>query len=127
MRQGERRPLPWTPVVGRRAASRLRWLERAAGAAAVNKFLGGKVLGTAFGGRYLIGICDSRAGRRLICRLLVLLRAGYVIPLCDVDRYYAAGKRWPLGMAVRNGRLVDIWTPDRHAPASNNPLRKPTR
>jgi len=109
MRQGERRPLPWTPVVGRRAASGLRWLELTAGVAAVSKFLGGKIYHPAFGGRYVNGIAHTTQGRVLIYRLLVLLRARLPIPLCDVDSYYAAGRRWPLGMTVSEDRLIDIW------------------
>ncbi|HZR34083.1 MAG TPA: hypothetical protein VFA75_01825 [Nevskia sp.] len=108
----ERHPLPWTPVVGRRAATGLRWLEQAAGPRAVQKFLGGKARHPLFSGRYLCGIHDCGPGRRLIADLLDQLRRGKTIPLCDVDSYYAAGKRWPLGMAVRDGQLVDIWPAD---------------
>lgn len=116
--------MPWTPIVGRRAAAGLRWLEQAAGERAVQKFLGGKIRGTRFSGQYLCGIADSTEGRRVIGALLDLLRQGHAVPLCDVDSYYAAGKRWPLGMAVRDGRLVDIW-PQSSAPSSDAPAGEP--
>ncbi len=96
-------------MVGRRAAVGLHWLEQAAGPRAVQKFLGGKVRHLGFSGRYLCGINDSVAGRRVIADLLDRLRRGQTIPLCDVQSYYAAGRRWPLGMAVRHGQLVDVW------------------
>lgn len=80
-----------------------------AGEGAVGKFLGGKVRGTQFSGQYLLGIHDQEAGRQVICELLDQLQRGTVIPLCDVDSYYAAGKRWPVGMQIVNGRLVDVW------------------
>lgn len=105
----ERHPLPWTPVVGRKAAAGLHWLEQAAGAGAVQKFLGGKLRGRRFSGLYLCGISNSRIGRQAIAGLLDQLRQGQTIPLCDVDSYYAAGKRWPLGMALLDGQLVDVW------------------
>ena len=101
--------MPWTPVVGCRAATGLDWLEQAAGSQAVQKFLGGKIRGTQFSGRHLCGIFDGVAGRQIISDLLALLRDGHAVPLCDVDSYYAAGRRWPLGMAVRDGHLVDVW------------------
>ena len=101
--------MPWTPVVGRQAAAGLQWLERTAGPQAVQKFLGGKTRGTQFSGQYLCGIADGAAGRRVISDLLDLLRDGHAVPLCDVDSYYAASRRWPLGMAVRDGQLVDVW------------------
>ena len=99
----------WTPVVGRKAAVGMHWLEETAGPKAVQKFLGGKIRGTQFSGQYLCGIADVPEGRRIIGELLDLLRQGHGIPLCDVDSYYAAGKCWPLGMAVQGGRLVDVW------------------
>ena len=112
--------MPWTPVVGRKAAAGLRWLEQAAGPGAVQKFLGGKIRGTRFSGQYLIGLTGMAAGRELICELLDLLRQGQTIPLCDVDSYYAHGKRWPLGMAVYNGRLVDVYLPDKPSTTNSN-------
>lgn len=105
----ERHPLPWTPIVGRRAAAGLDWLEQAAGAKAVQKFLGGKIRHPRFGGRYLCGISAEAGGRQVIADLLGDLRRGRVIPLCDVDSYYAANRRWPLGMTLRDGQLVDVW------------------
>lgn len=101
------RELPWTPVVGRRAASGLLWLEQVAGGRAVQKFLGGKIRGTPFSGQYLCGIVGIVAGRRVIGDLLDLLRLGRT-PLCDINSYYAAGKRWPLGMRVQDGQLIDV-------------------
>ncbi len=98
-------------MVGRKAAAGLHWLEQVAGPRAVQKFLGGKIRGTPFSGQYLIGITGVAAGRQLICELLDLLRRGQTIPLCDVDSYYAHGKRWPLGMAIYDGRLVDVYLP----------------
>lgn len=92
-------------MIGRKAAAGLHWLERAAGPRAVQKCLSG----TQFSGQYLTGIADMREGRRIIGELLDLLRQGHAIPLCDVDSYYAAGKRWPQGMAVRDGHLIDVW------------------
>ncbi len=103
--------MPWTPITGRKAAAGLYWLEQTAGPRAVQKFLGGKIRGTQFSGQYLTGMADFPEGRKVICELLELLQQGHGIPLCDVDSYYAAGKRWPLGMALREGRLVDIWPP----------------
>lgn len=124
MRPNASHRLPWPPIVGRQAASGLRWLERAAGSTAALKFLGGKVRATAFGGQYLIGIADSAAGRHVICRLPVLLRARRTIALCDVNAYYAAGRSWPLGMRLEEGNLVDVWPPPTPTPTS--PLtRKP--
>ena len=123
MGQWERHPLPWTPVVGRRAASGLQWLEQVAGERAVQKFLGGKIRGTPFSGQYLCGIAGIAAGRRVIGDLLDLLRLGRTIPLCDVDSYYAAGKRWPLGMCVQDGQLVDVWpasVPQKPSTTHNN-------
>jgi hypothetical protein len=117
----EHHPLPWTPVVGRRAAAGLHWLEQAAGPRAVQKFLGGKVHHPRFSGQYLCGINDSAAGRKVIAELLDQLRLGQIIPLCDVDTYYAAGKRWPLGMAVRDGRLVDVWPVANPSTTTSNP------
>ncbi|GAC1643239.1 MAG: hypothetical protein NVS9B11_12530 [Candidatus Dormibacteraceae bacterium] len=117
MGRRERQPLPWTPVVGARAAAGLLWLEQTAGTRALHKFLGGKLRHPRFGGRYLIGITDFAEGRKVIADLLKLLRQGKTIPLCDVDSYYAAGKRWPLGMAIRMGGLIDIWPePDASPP-----------
>ncbi len=106
-------------MVGRQAAAGLQWLEKTAGARAVQKFLGGKIRGTRFSGQYLCGITDQAAGRQLICELLDLLRQGKTIPLCDVDSYYAAGKRWPQGMAVHAGKLVDVWPPPRTSTITN--------
>ncbi len=104
-----RQSLPWTPIVGARAAAGLLWLERTAGPRAVQKFLGGKLRHPRFGGRYLTGITGIPEGRAVIGDLLRQLRRGETIPLCDIDSYYAAGKRWPLGMAVWQGKLVDVW------------------
>ena len=115
----EHHPLPWTPVVGSKAAAGLLWLERAAGPHAVQKFLGGKIRGTRFSGRYLCGIADDPEGRRVSGALLGLLRQGHPIPICDVDSYYAAGKCWPLGMIVRDGRLIDVW-PSAIPPTTTN-------
>jgi hypothetical protein len=103
------RPLPWTSIFGRQAAQGLVWLERAAGPAAVQKFLGAKVRGTPFSGRYVLGIASIPSGRRFICMLLQLLREGREIPLCDVASYHRAGKRWPLGMRLVDGWLADVW------------------
>lgn len=75
----------------------------------MQKFLGGKIRDTQFSGQYLCGIAGPAEGRRVIGALLDLLRQGHTVPLCDVDSYYAAGKRWPLGMAVWDGRLIDVW------------------
>lgn len=101
--------LPWTPIVGERVATGLQRLEQAAGPVAVQKFMGGKVRGTQFSGRYLIGLTDLAAGRELIAELLEMLQQGQTIPLCNVATYYSHGKRWPLGMAIYEGRLVDVW------------------
>ncbi|MDE0854493.1 MAG: hypothetical protein OSA97_08715 [Nevskia sp.] len=75
----------------------------------MQKFLGGKLRHPRFGGRYLTGITGIPEGRAVIGDLLRQLRRGETIPLCDIDSYYAAGKRWPLGMAVWQGKLVDVW------------------
>ncbi len=101
--------LPWTPIVGEQAAAGLLWLEQTAGPRAVQKFLGGKIRGTQFSGQYVIGVADQAGGREVICELLELVKQGHGIPLCDVDSYYAHGKRWPLGMSIHGGRLVDVW------------------
>lgn len=104
----------WTPIVGRQAAKGLAWLERAAGASAVQKFMGGKVRGTGFSGQYVCGIAHTRKGRELVAALLVLLRRGQMAPLSDVDSYYAVDKRWPVGMRIVGGRLVDVWSNQAH-------------
>ena len=109
----KRTSLPWTPIVGPRAAIGLEWLEKTAGERAVQKFLGGKIRGTPFSGQYVVGIVDRSEGRKLICDLLDGLRQGKTIPLCDVGSYYAHGKRWSLGMAIYNGRLVDVYLPEK--------------
>jgi hypothetical protein len=101
--------MAWAPIVGEEVSRGLDWLERAAGAAAVWKFLGGKIRGTSFSGQYLLGIADFSAGRQIIHQLLELLREGQVITLCDVDSYYRAGKHWPLGMCLIDGQLLDVW------------------
>ena len=105
-------PLSLAAIYGQPAAERLAWLEVTAGIRAVHKFMDGKVGGAGYSGQYVMGICDSESGRHLICHLLDELKDGKVIALCDIDSYYSAGGRRPVGMQLLEGKLVDVWAED---------------
>ena len=102
-------PLSLAAIYGQPAAERLAWLEATAGHYAVQKFIDGKIGGPDFSGQYVIGICDSGPGRRLICDLLDKLKDGKVIALYDIDSYYVRGRCRPIGMQLVGGELVDVW------------------
>ncbi len=92
-------------------------------------FLGGKIRGTLFSGRYLIGLTDQEPGRVLICELLQVLQQGQTIPLCDFLSYYAHGKRWSLGMVIHQGTLwmsgpASAWTRNWMASNDSVPSRR---
>jgi hypothetical protein len=86
-------------------------LEVAAGDDACEKFMAGKISVRGPGsGRYASSYTDPAIGSVVVGLLEQLLR-GEVTPILDVDSYYRNGKRWPIGMQLVNGKLIDVWPP----------------
>jgi hypothetical protein len=61
-------------------------------------------------GRYASSYTDPAIGS-VVVGLLEQLLSGEVTPILDVDSYYRNEKRWPIGMQLVNGKLIDAWPP----------------
>ena len=99
-------------------AALLAWLKQATGDAGRRHFENGKIdVRGPWSGRYIDALLYNPAGHVLAVELLNTLRAGLTIPVVDVEAYYAAGKRWPVGMRLLGRRLVSVWD-DEPAPGA---------
>lgn len=89
--------------------SRYRWLYATCGYRGFDKVMQAVIGYASFAHLCMWEIACDPSADSLMIKLLDDLKAGAAIHLYDIKSYHANNQRWPKGMQVVSGKVVDVW------------------